>query len=142
MGLSSEGTYGLKQAPRPYDHNPLHSASTLCHPEGVGQHQSQCLFPDECGERHDLVLLGLLELSLVLNFYPEEGLHQVLLAALARWHVLECFLGYENVRIVVIAPTLNAERHLRNGNRVLGLHVFRPRYDDLVPEVVGAGLAT
>lgn len=142
MGPSSEVTYGLKQAHRPYDHNPLHSASTLCHPEGVGQHQSRCLFPDECGERHDLVLLGLLELFLVLNFDPVEGLHQDLLAVLARLHVLECFLGYENVRIVVVVPTLNADRHLPDDNRVLGLHAFRPRYHDLVPEVVGTGLAT
>jgi hypothetical protein len=139
--LSSEVAYGLKQAPRPYDHSPLHSASTLCHSEGVGQHQSRCLFPDNGGERHNLVLLGLL-LFLVLKFLPGEGLHQDLLAVLARLHVLECFLGYENVRIIVIVPILNAERHLRNDNRVLGLHAFHPRYHDLIPEVVGAGLAT
>jgi hypothetical protein len=59
---------------------------------------------------------------LALNFFPWEGLRRGLMSVLAR---LDRFLGYENVGIVAIVPILDAEHHLHNDNRVLGLRAFQ-----------------
>ena len=72
-------------------------------------------------------------------YVPWEGSPLNLLAVLALLHGLEHFSGHENLRVVVIFPVLNVERHFRGGNRGLGLHTFHPRDHVAVPEVVGAG---
>ena len=101
------------------------------HLETVDQHQSRSLLLDEACEHHDRVLTDLPELSLVLDFFPWEDLHQARMVVLARLHSLEYFLGHENVRIVEVFPILNVERH---GDRVLGIRALHPCYHDPVPE--------
>ena len=88
---------------------PLHFASTLCHLETIDQHQFRYLLSDKGCEHHNFVLTDLPKLSLVPNFFPWGGQHQVRLAIFAHLCSLEYFLGHEYVCIVVFFLFLNEE---------------------------------